>query len=270
MEKTLSPCGAVLRHWRSVRGLSQLQLSIAAGVSTRHLSFVESGRSKASREMLLILAQALDIPLREQNALLHSGGFAEPYAKSSLDSRDLDAVQRALRFVLERSEPNPCIVVDRHWNVLQTNSSALRLLGWLLEPSDLAALQPLNAARFLFSDALRPFIMNWHDAAASFIQRLHREALSGDPKSAELVKAALASPGVPADWRVPNLERVTLPFVPLVLEKKGTRVSLFTTITTLGTPLDVTLQELRIESYFPVDDASARALAQLMLLSGGQ
>jgi len=220
--------------------------------------------------MLLILAQALDIPLREQNALLHSGGFAEPYAKSSLDSRDLDAVQRALRFVLERSEPNPCIVVDRHWNVLQTNSSALRLLGWLLEPSDLAALQPLNAARFLFSDALRPFIMNWHDAAASFIQRLHREALSGDPKSAELVKAALASPGVPADWRVPNLERVTLPFVPLVLEKKGTRVSLFTTITTLGTPLDVTLQELRIESYFPVDDASARALAQLMLLSGGQ
>lgn len=259
----MSPCGAVLRHWRSVRGLSQLELSIAAGVSTRHLSFIESGRSKPSREMLLLLAQALDIPLREQNTLLHAAGFAEPWRASSFDSRDLDPVRRALDLVLQRSEPNPCVVVDRHWNVLQTNNAALRLLGWLIDPNDLAAIQPLNASRLLFSSALRPHIENWHDAAASFIQRLHREAMSGDPKSAELLRDALAAPGVPSDWRVPNLERVTLPFVPLVLSKNGTRISLFTTITSLGTPLDVTLQELRIESYLPSDDASAQALAQL-------
>jgi transcriptional regulator with XRE-family HTH domain len=243
--------------------LSQLQLSVNAGVSTRHLSFIESGRSKPSRDMLLLLAQALDIPLREQNALLHAGGFAEPWSAASFDSRELDSVRRALAFVLERSEPNPCIVVDRHWNVLQTNNAALRLLGWLLDPDALAAIQPLNASRLLFSMALRPHIINWHDAASSFIQRLHREAMSGDPKSAELVKDALSAPGVPSDWRVPNLEAATLPFVPLVLEKNGTRISLFTTITSLGTPLDVTLQELRIESYLPTDDASARALAQL-------
>lgn len=254
-------CGPVLKHWRSIRGLSQLQLSIAAGVSTRHLSFLESGRSKPSREMLLTLATALDIPLREQNALLHSAGFAEPWSKSTIDSNELGAVSRALAFVLERSEPNPCIVLDRHWNVMQTNSAALRLLGWLVDhPSELA--QPLNAARLLFSKSLRPHIVNWHEAASSFIQRLHREAMSGDAGSQALVRDALAS-DVPADWRAPNLENVTFPFVPLVLEKGGTRISLFTTITSLGTPLDVTLQELRIESYFPVDDASAKALARL-------
>ena len=121
----VSACGAVLRHWRGVRGLSQLQLSLAAGVSTRHLSFVESGRANPSRDMLLVLAEALAIPLRERNSLLHAGGYAEPYARRPLDACELEPVKRALEFVLERSAPNPCTVVDRHWNVVMANRELL-------------------------------------------------------------------------------------------------------------------------------------------------
>src|SRR5215472_8907422 len=162
-ERTASPCGEVLRYWRGLRGKSQLQLSSLAGVSTRHLSFVESGRSKPSRQMLLTLAEALDIPLRERNALFHAAGFANPYPERDLDAPELASALRALRLVLERLEPYPCTVLDQGWNVLLANEAAMRLLGWLLEPAALAALQPLNAARVLFSKELRPFVANWRE-----------------------------------------------------------------------------------------------------------
>lgn len=255
----------MLRYWRGVRSLSQLDLAIAAGVSTRHLSFIESGRAQPSRQMLLMLAESLDVPLRERNALLHAGGFAEPYAATPLDAPELASVERALRFLLERTEPYPCIVVDRHWNVLLANEAATRMLAWLVEPEQLLAMQPLNAARFLFSEAVRPFLVNWEEVASSFIQRLHREALSGDATTKSLVKGLLATPGVPHDWRArtPDLEHASSPFVPVVLERGPLRLSLFTTITTLGTPLDVTLQEMRIETYFPADEATAQALTRM-------
>ncbi len=252
----------MLRYWRGVRGRSQLDLAALAGVSTRHLSFVESGRSQPSRQMLVTLAEALDIPLRERNALFHAAGFANPYPERALDAPELASVLRALRLVLERLEPYPCTVLDRYWNVLLTNEAATHLLAWLLEPAGLAAVQPLNAARLLFSAELRPFLVNWRDIAASFIHRLHREAMTGDDKTRTLVAELLAAPGIPTDWRTPNLERAMSPFVPIVLERDGRRLGFFTTITTLGTPLDVTVQEMRIETYFPTDAATEEALRE--------
>jgi transcriptional regulator with XRE-family HTH domain len=252
--------GALLKHWRGVRNMSQLDLAARAGVSARHVSFVESGRSKASREMLHLLAEALDVPLRERNALLSAAGFASAYTESSLDAQDLATVRRALVKLLERFDPYPCVVLDRHWNVTLANDGALALLGSLLTSEELATLQPLNAARLLFAPAVRPKVKNWHAAGGAFIQRLHREALAGDGAARALVDEILAMPGVPASFHSPDLDRPTLPVLPLELVRGDQVLRFFTTITTLGTPLDVTLQELRIETYVPMDEATERAL----------
>jgi transcriptional regulator with XRE-family HTH domain len=257
--------GDHLRHWRTVRGMSQLELGMRAGVSTRHLSFVESGRANASREMLELLADALDVPLRERNALLGAAGFAQAYPESSLEGEDLAAVRRALSSMLERLDPYPCIVIDRHWNVTLANGGAMRLLSAILAPDELAQLQPLNAARLLFHPVMRPRVANWEAAAGAFVQRLHREALSGDPSSRALLDEVVSMPGVPKRWRMADLDRVSLPVIPVELVRGDVRFRLFTTLTTLGTPLDVTLQELRIETYFPADDATDAALRALHL-----
>jgi len=203
--RAISIVGDQLRHWRSVRGLSQLELGMRAGVSTRHLSFVESGRANASREMLHVLADALDVPLRERNALLGAAGFAQPYRESELDGADLAAVRRALSSMLDRLDPYPCIVLDRHWNVTLANGGALRMLAALLSPDELAQLQPLNAARLLFHPVMRPRVANWEVAAGSFVQRLHREALSGDIGSRALLDEVCSMPDVPKRWRVADL-----------------------------------------------------------------
>ncbi len=259
----MSEVGTLLKHWRTVRNLSQLELASRAGVSTRHLSFVESGRSRASRDMLHILAEALDVPLRERNALLGAAGFASGYRETDLNEQDLESVKRALDAMLEKLDPYPCVLLDRHWNVRNANAGALRLLSALLDPSELAALQPLNAARLLFLPVFRPRVKNWDVAAGAFVHRLHREALSGDAAAKQLVDEILAMPGVPRAFATPDLDRPTLPVLPLELARGDVVFKLFTTITTLGTPLDVTLQELRIETYFPMDaatDAQLRAL----------
>lgn len=255
-----SACGALLKHWRGVRSMSQLDLAIRAGVSAKHLSFVESGRARASRDMLHLLADALDIPLRERNALLSAGGFAQAYRESPLDAADLEPIRRMLGLMLERLEPYPCTVIDRHWNVVMSNEGAVRLLASLLPPEEIAALSPLNAARLLFRPAMRASVVNWDAAAGAFIQRLHREALTGDEASRALVDELLSAPAVPRGFRVVDLDRPALPVLPLELARGDERLRLFTTITTLGTPLDVTVQELRIETYFPADDATDRAL----------
>jgi transcriptional regulator with XRE-family HTH domain len=255
-------CGALLRQ-RTVRGLSQLDLSTRAGVSARHLSFVESGRARASRDMLHVLAEALDIPLRERNALLSAAGFASGYRESALEGEDLATVRRALSTMLERLEPYPCTLLDRHWNVMQANVGATKLLLALLGAERLSAMQPLNAARLLFHPFVRPLVVAWEETAGAFVHRLHREALAGDAIAQSLVDELLALPGVPRRWQVPDLERPTLPVLPLKLLLGDVRLSLFTTITTLGTPLDVTLQELRIETYFPSDAATEIALRSL-------
>jgi transcriptional regulator with XRE-family HTH domain len=255
--------GALLRRWRTTRRVSQLDLALDADVSSRHLSFVETGRSQPSREMVLRLADALEVPLRERNTLLLAAGYAPVYRETALGAPELKQAYEAMQFILAQQEPYPAIVVDRHWNLLLANTATGRFLGFFL-PALPAG--PSNAMRLLFHPAgLRPFIENWEDVAAHMIERVHRDAtaMPGDEATRALLDELLAYPGVPARWRTPQMDRAPAPFVSIVYRKDDLRLSVFSTITTFGTPQDVTLQELRIESFFPADGTTRAALSAL-------
>jgi transcriptional regulator with XRE-family HTH domain len=258
---TQSACGVLLKRWRDVRKVSQLELAGDAGVSARHLSFIESGRSKPSREMLLTLAEALDVPLRERNALLNAAGFAPVYQESGLDSAELAGVLRSLEEVMDRMGPYPCLVLTRRWDVLRANAAAMRLFELFL-PEELAA-PPLNMVRLLFHPRLRGAIGNWEQLAPAFAQQLHREVLAGDAAAKALLDEVLGQPGVPQQWRVVDLDARLPAVVPLHLRRGDLELKLFTMVSTLGTPLDVTLQELQIETYLPADAESHTVLQKL-------
>jgi transcriptional regulator with XRE-family HTH domain len=248
--------GALLRRWRSVRRVSQLELSLDAEISTRHLSCVETGRAQPSREMVLRLAEALEVPLRERNALLLAAGYAPLYRHTGLDAPELEAARRAVELLMLQLEPNPVLVLDRHWNTLRMNAGAKRFLG-LFPGCDSGT--PHNGVRLVFHpQGLRPFIENWEAVAARIIQRVHRE--SADNPSDEMLKhfleELLSYPDVPGRWRMPELDGTAPPFLTINYSWKNSTLRLFSVLTTLGTPLDVELQELRIESFFPADDAT--------------
>jgi len=254
--------GALLRQWRGRQKLSQLELALRAEVSARHLSFVENGRAQPSREMVLLLAEVLDVPLRERNRLLRAAGFADQYRETALDDPQMAAARRALEFVLDRHEPFPATVVGPGWDVRMANRAAMRLI---LHFAPQGGPRP-NLMRLLFDPrGARPFVVNWEEVASAMIQRVHREALAGGPgcPSEALLGELLDQPEVPADWRQPDLLRDSAPYFRLVLEKGDLRLALFTTIATFGTPHDVTLQELRLESFFAADDATDEALRRL-------
>lgn len=249
--------GPLLREWRLARRLTQQALAEQAEVSTRHLSFLETGRAQASREMVLVLGNALELPLRERNMLLAAAGYAPIYKQTSLDAEPMQHVRRALDRMLAQQEPFPALVLDRTWNLLRMNQGCARLFARLLagrtpKPEVLA-----NMAHALFHpEGLRDVIVDWPTVAADIALRLHREA-AADPSLRALRDAVLAYPGVPADLRMPELESVPPIAVPVHLRAPdGGEARLFTMLTTLGTPLDVTAEELRIELYFPLDDAS--------------
>jgi transcriptional regulator with XRE-family HTH domain len=253
-----SPVGNLLRHWRRARRLSQLALALEAATTSRHLSFIESGRSQPSREMVLRLARVLDVPIRERNQLLLAAGYAPVYREAGLAGGESAAVRAALARILAAHEPYPAVVLDRHWNVVTTNDAAGLFFGWLL--GDGSAGQPANVIRLMFDpDGIRPFVANWEAAADALIQRVHREAVGGipDPATVALLKEALAYPGIPAQWRSPDFARTPLPVVPIEFSKGGLALSYFSTVTTLGTPQDAMLQEIRLESFFPADETTA-------------
>jgi transcriptional regulator with XRE-family HTH domain len=246
----MSNVGPLLREWRERRRMSQLDLAGEAEVSTRHLSFVETGRSKPSRELVLHLADRLDVPLRERNTLLMAAGYAPQFGEGRLDQ--LDVVRDALDRLLAAHTPFPAIVVNRHWDLLLANQPAMALMTdvspTLLEP-------PINVLRVsLHPDGLAPRIGNLAEWSAHLLDRLRRErAASGDARLAELYDELVAYPGVVERAEVdgPGL------FVPLELD--GLRF--FSTVTTFGTALDVTLAELSIESFFPADAATRARLS---------
>ncbi|MFT3838780.1 MAG: helix-turn-helix transcriptional regulator [Myxococcaceae bacterium] len=254
-------CGTLLKRWRDLRKLSQLELAENAGVSSRHLSFIESGRSQPSRQMLLTLADALEVPLRERNALLTAAGFAPVYSQRDLDSPEIAAVLKSIEGVLERLNPFPCVVMNHLWEVQRANQAAMRLIAYYVDAEDLE--QPLNLVKVLFTPSMRKVVENFAQIAPAFAQQLHREVLAGDQEAKALLDELFKQPGVPDSWRKVDLDSHLMPVVPLVLNKNGLKLSLFTTLATLGTPLDVTLQELRIETYLPADDATAKALEEL-------
>jgi transcriptional regulator with XRE-family HTH domain len=255
--------GTQLRSWRTARRISQEALADRAGVSARHLSFVENGKSKPSREVVLALAGALDVPLRERNALLTAAGFAAAFGTSPLEAEELAYMRRAIDHVLEQQEPYGAVVVDGRWNLLKMNRGAQRLFA-KFPPEDVTAATNLIVGT-LHPKGLRPYIVNWDELAGLLVARLHREvsARPADEELHRLLARVLALPGVPAEWRVPAPGRIAAPFAPVHLRSPTFEVTLFTMLTSIGTALDVTAEEVHIESYFPADDASERALRAL-------
>ncbi|MGW4488894.1 helix-turn-helix domain-containing protein [Amycolatopsis sp. NPDC004368] len=250
--------GELLREWRDRRRISQLDLAIAADISTRHLSFVETGRSKPSREMVLRLGEHLDVPLRERNRLLLAAGYAPAYGESELGAPELTAVREAVRQLLTGHDPYPAAVVDRGWNLVDANTS----LGLLVEgvaPELLAP--PANVLRAtLHPDGMAPRVLNLGEWRAHLLGRLRRQVeQTADPALAELLAELRA---YPCDQPVPEVE-VPGPgdiFVPLRYLHRGTELTFFSTVATFGTPLDVTVAELVIESFYPANPETAEYL----------
>jgi transcriptional regulator with XRE-family HTH domain len=258
--------GVLLRQWRARRRLSQLDLAVEAGVSARHLSFVETGRAQPSREMVLLLARALDVPLRDHNALLTAAGYAPIYRETPLAAPAMAQVRRALDFILRQQEPYPALVLDCHWNVLAVNEGSARVQAAFLDAALAARLGPPNAMRLMFHpDAFRPHIVNWEPTAASLIQWLHRDVASGagGAETRGLLEELLSYPHVPRQWQTLDVDASTAPFLPIHFRKGDLELRYFTTLTTLGTPHDITAQEVRIEAFFPADEATEGASRRL-------
>jgi transcriptional regulator with XRE-family HTH domain len=261
---TISPAarppgvGPLLRDWRRRRRLSQLELASEATVSARHLSFVETGRARPSRELVLHLAEHLDVPLRERNSLLLAAGYAPGFRQTPLEADEMAPVREALDTILAGHRPFPAVVVDRGWDLVTANEPAMEILtggvaGDLLAP-------PANALRIsLHPQGLAPRIVNFGPWAAHLVDRLRREAdLYGDPDLADLHDELCGYPGVAGSAVPPPV--VSQLFMPLVLRTDGRELSFFSTVATFGTARDITVEELAIESFFPADRATADVL----------
>lgn len=252
------PVGELLRRWRGHRRLSQLELALESGISARHLSFVENGKSTPSRETILRLAEQLDLPLRERNDLLLAAGYAPVYSEATLDSPEMFAVRGAVRQVLTGHEPYPAVVVDRNWNLVDANAGVALLTDGvdegLLEP-------PANVLRVsLHPDGMASRIANLGEWRAHLLGRLRRQvALTADSGLSALLNELRA---YPCDQPEPEIE-IPGPgdiVVPLRIRHEGRELAFFSTISTFGTPLDVTVSELAIESFFPADPETASVL----------
>lgn len=263
--KPATHVGALLREWRAARRLSQLALALEAEVSTRHLSYVETGKAQPSRELVARLANALEMPLRERNALLTAAGYAPKYSETDLEAPMMAQVRRAIELILDQQEPYPAFLLDRHWDVLAANRAAARVGGFLL-PSDAGGHRNM-LRRFFDPDGLRPAVVNWEEVAGDLLRHLHDQVATAptDTTARTLLDEMLAYPGVPTRWRTRELDAPPPPLLLTVVLRRGDReLRFFSTFTTFGTPRDVTVEELRIECSFPADAATAelcRALA---------
>jgi transcriptional regulator with XRE-family HTH domain len=256
--------GALLRDWRTRRRLSQLDLALEAGVSPRHLSFVETGRSRPSAEMVLHLAEQLEVPLRERNQLLLAAGYAPVYGQRGLEEPEMEPVREAIELLLRGHDPYPALVVDRHWGMVAANA-AVALLTAGVAPELMAP--PVNVLRVsLHPDGMAPRILNLGQWRAHLLERLEREATAtGDPALAALHEELAAYPGPPAP--ADTAGQFGDVAVPLRLRSGEDQLALISTVTTFGTAKDVTLAELSIESFFPADAATADALRAFVATS---
>ena len=259
MTASSTPFGEQLRSWRRHRRLSQLDLALDAEISTRHLSFLETGRAAPSRDMVLRLAEQLDLPLRERNAMLNAAGFAPLFRERPLDDDAMVPARRAVELVLKGHEPYPAVVVDRHWNLVMANDAVAPLLAGAA-PALLAP--PCNVLKLsLHPDGLAPHIVNLGQWRAHLLERLRRQiAATADPQLADLLAELQAYPA-PADAEPEDAFASVA--VPLKLALNGAVLSLFSTATVFGAPSDLTLAELALEAFFPMDEATAATLQAL-------
>jgi transcriptional regulator with XRE-family HTH domain len=254
--------GSLLRHWRTTRRLSQLELSLDADVSSRHLSYVETGRSQPSPEMVLRLADALEIPLRERNSLLIAAGYAPRYFETGLAAPEMAQMRSAIDLILRHQEPYPAFVLDRHWEIRMSNEAAPRCTRFLLGEDPTQS----NMMRLVLGpNGLRPVMPNWEETAGDLIRDLHNQIAwsPSDERSKELLAEVLAYPGVPARWHTREIGAPTTPLLTTTFRKGDVELKFFSTFTTFGMPQDVTLEELRIECSFPADEATAKTCREL-------
>jgi transcriptional regulator with XRE-family HTH domain len=257
--------GRQLKQWRTARHMSQLALATEAGVSARHLSFLETGRAQPSREMVQLLAGMLDVPLGERNALLVSAGYAPLYGERPLGAPELEPVRRALQFIMRQQEPYPALVLDGQWNVVLKNEGAHRIFEHFRSPMHNG--ETINVMRTVFDPGgLRPFIVNWEEVAECLMCAVHREvAATGSVGVTRLRDELLAYPGVPARWGTPEAVSPMAPLVSMQLRKGDLSLAFFSMITMLGTPRDVTLQQLKIECFFPADAITEQVARRLAM-----
>lgn len=260
---------ALLRERRRGEGYSQMALAGDAGLSQRHLSFLESAKARPSRAMVLQLAEALALPLRERNRWLVAAGFAPLFAERPLHSPDMAPVQQALTLLLKQQEPYPAAVVDAGWNVLQANAATQRLLSVLAPGGDVAALwrrvcgdQPPNLMKLTFHpEGLRPFIRNLDELGPGLLTRAIREARES-PAAAAVLETVLAYPGIPPRWRLAEVWTPLVPVLPTRLGLGEVTLSFITMLCSFGTPLDLTADNLRVECLFPADAFTEQFLRQ--------
>ncbi|NNE96362.1 MAG: helix-turn-helix transcriptional regulator [Acidimicrobiales bacterium] len=266
MATAVQTFGSTLRWWRTNRRYSQLQLAIEAEVSSRHISFLETGRAKPSREMVVHLAIALDLSLRDRNALLDAAGYAPVYPHSALDAPEMDDVRRVLGQILAAHSPNPAVVVDRRGELIDANTAAFALIGATVAPDSAALTPSVNINRLaLHPEGIKPRTADWELGAANVLQRLEREQAHrpADEQLEALLAEMLSYPGVEELRRHAALPTGADLLVPLEVNTfDGATIRLVSTVATIGAPYDVTLDELRLETFFPSDNATRDVLAR--------
>lgn len=258
-----TPIGRLLREWRASRRLTQLDLALEADLSARHLSYIETGKAQASREVVVRLAEALAMPLRERNALLMAAGYAPRYAETTLATPEMDQMRRAIELILAKQEPYPAFVVNRYWNVLMINQAAVRVNQFTTSGREP---RHSNILHQVFDpEDFRPFIANWHEVAEAFLSHLHHEiaATPRDPRPQQLLDEILRYPDVPTRWRFRDVDRPPSPILTLRFKTPEGEICFFETFTTFATPRDVTLAEMRIECAFPADTRTEEICARL-------
>jgi len=249
-----SSFGDVLRYWRRHRGKSQLAVASEAGTTPRYLSFLETGRARPSREMVDRLAGALEVPLRERNGMFLAAGFAPAYASAPLESPRLEAVSAAVQAILDQHEPFPAVLLDRAWNVRRANEGAADLFARLAAPDPVPS--PANVLRLMLAPGrVRDAVRNWDQVAAALFDRVHREAVAGvlDREATELLDELRRDPAVAGALERRAADRPAGPVIDVRFELDLGTLRFFSVVSTIGTPIDVTAQELRVEAFFPSD-----------------
>ena len=258
---------ALLKYWRNHNGQSQLDLALAAGVSARHISFLESGRAMPSQEMVLRLMSTLGVPLRDQNEAIRAAGFSPRYSEPSLEAIS-PAIDWAIERMLKQQEPYPLTVLSVDYQIIKNNLATKRMFDLFVEDASRLTEQ-IDMFTLLFDPALaRPFVVDWQQLAHHMLARLHHETLKsrGDPRLSALLERVLRFPNVKAEWRHPDFSTAIGSALNVRLQRGDLAVGFMTTLTAFSAPTIVTLEELRIESYFPLDASTRRVCERLAAL----
>jgi transcriptional regulator with XRE-family HTH domain len=258
-QKVTSEFGALLRRWRQIQGLSQLDLAMSADSSARHISFIETGRSKPSSEMVLRLCSAMGLSLRDRNRMLTEAGYRAAYTENALDGDDMEYVRRAMDMTLTNHDPYPALVMNRCFDILMINQSGAKMLQ-VLGLDDGPETGPPNILRMmLHPDGFRNIISNWEAASQHLVQRAHRQVRKidgGEDPLYGLLDEVLSYPGIPTEWASEDPSQTALPVLPVEMVLGGQKISWISTIASFGTPQDVTAEEVMIECMYPADQNS--------------